>query len=67
LAAAVVALLVGAGLWLTPVDQLIEANIPPLPAAPAYQSRYAFGPKAIPRTDLLMPPAVPAPPRPANP
>ena len=67
LAAAVVALLVGAGLWLTPVDQLIEANIPPLPAAPAYQSRYAFGPKAIPRTDLLTPPAVPAPPGSANP
>jgi len=66
-AAVVVALLVGAGLWLTPVDQLIEANIPPLPAAPAYQPRYAFGPKAIPRTDLLTPTAVPTPPRPANP
>jgi general secretion pathway protein A len=65
-AAAVVALLVVAGLWFTPVDRLIEADIPPLPAAPAYQSRYAFGPKAIPRTDLL-PPAVPTPPRPANP
>ncbi len=66
-AAVVVVLLVGAGLWFTPVDQLIEANIPPLPAAPAYQPRYAFGPKAIPRTDLLMPPAVPTPPIPANP
>ena len=67
LAAVVVALLVVAGLWFTPVDRLIEADLPPLPAAPAYQSRYAFGPKAIPRTDLLMPPAVPAPPSPANP
>ena len=66
-AAVVAALIVVAGLWFTPVDQLIEANIPPLPAAPAYQPRYAFGPKAIPRTDLLTPPAVPTPPRPANP
>jgi general secretion pathway protein A len=65
--AVVVALLVVAGLWFMPVDRLIETDIPPLPAAPAYQSRYAFGPKAIPRTDLLMPPAVPTPPRPANP
>jgi general secretion pathway protein A len=61
-AAAVVALLVVAGLWFTRLDQLIAANIPPPPAAPPYQPRYAFGPKAIPRADLLMPPPIPGTP-----
>jgi general secretion pathway protein A len=59
--AGVVALLVVAGLWFTPVERLIEANVPALPAAPAYQPRYPFGPKPIPRADLLLPPPIPVP------
>jgi general secretion pathway protein A len=64
IAVLVLALLVVAGLWFTPVDQLVGAVAPPLPTAPVYQLRYAIGPKPIPRADLLLPPA---PANPANP
>jgi hypothetical protein len=74
LAVLVLALLVVAGLWFTPVDQLIDVGAPALPPSPVYQLRNAaIGPKPIPRGDLLLPPPVaapPAPPRtgaPANP
>ena len=61
LAAGVLALMAGAGLWFTPIDQLIAANVPALPAAPAYRPRYPFGAKPIPRADLLLPPPPTAP------
>jgi general secretion pathway protein A len=61
MAVLVLALIVVAGLWFTPVDQLINVGAPPLPAAPAYQPRYAVGPRPIPRADLLLPPAVTPP------
>ena len=74
LALLVLALLVVAGLWFTPVDQLIDVGVPALPPSPVYQLRNAaIGPKPIPRADLLLPPSVappPSPPRtggPANP
>ncbi len=66
MAALVLALLVGAGLWFTPVDQLIDVGLPAPPPAPVYQPRFVTGPKPIPRDDLLLPPPVTAPP-PANP
>jgi len=66
MAALVLALLVVAGLWFTPVDQLIDVGLPAPPPSPVYQPRYATGPKPIPRGDLLLPPPVIAPP-PATP
>jgi general secretion pathway protein A len=67
LAALVLALLVVAGLWFTPVDQLIDVGVPALPPSPVYQLRNAaIGPKPIPRADLLLPPPVATPPA-ANP
>jgi len=63
LAVLVLALLVVAGLWFTPVDQLIDVGVPALPPSPVYQLRNAaIGPKPIPRADLLLPPPVAAPP-----
>jgi len=69
IAVLVLALLVVAGLWFTPVDQLVGAVAPPLPPPPTYQLGHAIGPKPIPRADLLLPPAPEnqANPRPANP
>jgi len=61
MAALVVALLVVAGVWFTPVDQLIDVRLPAPPAPPAYHARFATGPKPIPRADLLLPPPVAAP------
>jgi general secretion pathway protein A len=60
-AAAVIAVIVTGLALYAPVEQLIEANVPPLPGVPAYQPRYPFGPKAIPRADLLLPAPVPIP------
>ena len=54
-------LLVAGGLFVTPVDQFVAANMPPLPQPPAYQSRYAVGAIPIPQADLLLPP-IPLPP-----
>jgi general secretion pathway protein A len=54
------------GLFLyAPVERLIDAPVPAVPAKPAYQPRFPFGPKPIPRPDLLLPEPVPIPPRPA--
>jgi general secretion pathway protein A len=61
LAAAVLALLVAGTIWLVPLDQLIEAAVPPPPGPPPYQSRYPYGAKPIPQPDLLLP-LPPAPP-----
>jgi len=62
IAAVVLALLVGATMWLVPLDQLIEAGVPPPPGRPSYQSRYPYGAKPIPQSDLLLPPTpTPAP------
>jgi len=62
-AALVVAAIAGVLLY-APLDRLIDVRVPPLPGPPEYHSRYSFGPKAIPRTDLLLPaPPVPARPR----
>ena len=62
LAVLVLALLVVAGLWFTPVDQLINVGVPALPPSPVYQLRNAaIGPKPIPRADLLLPPPVATP------
>ena len=60
-AALVLALIVVAGLWFTPVDQLINVGAPTLPPAPPYQPRYVVGPRPIPRADLLLPPALTPP------
>ena len=57
--ALLVVLLLG-GLWVTPVDQFVSAEMPPLPQPPAYQSRYPVGPKPIPQADLLLPPPPPS-------
>jgi type II secretory pathway predicted ATPase ExeA len=68
LAVLVLALLVVAGLWFTPVDQLIDVGVPALPPSPVYQLRNAaIGPKPIPRGDLLLPPPVAAPATAQNP
>ena len=61
IAAAVVALIAGV-VWLAPLDRLIDVVVPPLPAPPAYQSRYPYGAKPIPQADLLLPPAPTPPP-----
>jgi general secretion pathway protein A len=61
--AAVVIAAIVAGLFVyAPVEGLIEANVPPPPAQPAYQPRYPFGPKPIPQGDLLGPSSIPTPP-----
>jgi general secretion pathway protein A len=62
IAAAVVALIVAGAMWLAPLDRLIDVVVPPLPAPPAYQSRYPYGAKPIPQADLLLPPAPTPPP-----
>ena len=62
MAAAVLAFLVLAGLWFTPVDQLIDVRMPAPPPPPVYQARYAIGPRPIPRADLMLPPPVATPP-----
>ena len=49
------------GLWVMPVDQFVSADMPRLPDAPVYQSRYPSGAKPIPQADLLLPPAPPPP------
>jgi type II secretory pathway predicted ATPase ExeA len=60
----------GVAVNFAPIDRLVAAEPPPLPVAPAYQPlpRFAYGPKPIPRADLLLPPppAQPANPRPAT-
>jgi general secretion pathway protein A len=44
------------GLFLyAPVEQLIDAPVPALPAKPAYQPRFPVGPKPIPTVDLPVP------------
>jgi general secretion pathway protein A len=66
--AALVFAAVVVGLFLyAPVERLIDAPVPAVPATPAYQPRFPFGPKAIPREDLLLPDPIPIPipPRPA--
>ena len=45
-AAVVVALLVAAGLWFTPVDRLIEADLPPLPPASGVPTALCVRPEA---------------------
>jgi len=62
IAAAVVALIVAGVMWLAPLDRLIDVVVPPLPAPPAYRSRYPYGAKPIPQADLLLPPAPTPPP-----
>ena len=53
---AIVLAVVAIGLFLyAPVERLIEAPIPALPAQPAYQPRFPFGPKPIPVMDLPAP------------
>ena len=61
IAGGVLMLMALAGLWFTPARQVAASNMPPLPGPPAYRSRYPYGPKPIPRADLLLPPA-PTPP-----
>jgi len=47
---------VALGLFLyAPVEQLIDAPVPALPAKPAYRPRFPFGPKPIPSVDLPVP------------
>jgi general secretion pathway protein A len=54
--AAIVLAVVAMGLFLyAPVERLIEAPVPALPAQPAYQPRFPFGPKPIPAVDLPAP------------
>jgi len=65
IAAGVLALLVAGTIWLVPLDQLIEAALPPPPGPPPYQSRYPYDAKPIPQPDLLLPPP-PTPPSPAE-
>jgi general secretion pathway protein A len=57
----VLALLVAGLVWFAAIDGAIDAALPRLPGPPAYQSRYAYGPKPIPQADLLLPP-MPTPP-----
>ena len=59
--AAVLALLIAATIWILPFDHLLDAGVPFPPGPPPYQSRYAYGAKPIPQTDLLLP-APPTPP-----
>ena len=61
IAAAALALLVAATMWLVPLDTMIDSRLPPLPGPPPYQSRYPYGAKPIPEPDLLLPPP-PTPP-----
>ena len=64
IAAVVLALLVGATMWLVPLDQLIDAGVPPPPGRPPYQSPYPYGAKPIPQSDLLLPSPPTPPPTP---
>jgi len=64
---AAVALLVAGIIWFVPVDQLIDAAVPPSPGPPPYQSRYPFGAKLIPQPDLLLPAPPTPPPTPRDP
>jgi hypothetical protein len=65
---ALLAVLLAAMMWFVPLDQLIDAGVSPLPAPPAYQSRYPYGAKPIPQPDLLLPaPPTPPPPSPEAP
>ena len=66
IAAAVLALLVTATIWLVPLDRLIDAPLPAPPGPPPYQSRYPYGAKPIPQPDLLLPPPPTPPPSPAD-
>jgi general secretion pathway protein A len=59
IAAAVLMLIVIAGLWFMPPAQ---TGALPLPRPPAYRARYSTGPKPIPRADLLLPDPVTPPP-----
>jgi general secretion pathway protein A len=65
--AAAVALLVAGIMWFVPVDQVIDAGVPPSPGPPPYQSRYPFGAKPIPQPDLLLPAPLTPPPTPPDP
>jgi general secretion pathway protein A len=65
--AAVVALLVAATIWLVPLDRLIDPGVPAPPGSPAYQSRYPYGAKPIPQSDLLLPAPPTPPPAPPEP
>jgi general secretion pathway protein A len=54
--AAILLAVVAMGLFLyAPVERLIEAPVPALPAQPPYQPRFPFGPKPIPAVDLPTP------------
>jgi general secretion pathway protein A len=56
LIAAIVFATVAIGVFLyAPVERLIDAPVPALPATPAYQPRFPFGPKPIPREDIPAP------------
>ena len=61
IAGALLAVLAVAAFWLAPLDQLIDAATPAPPGPPPYQSRYPFGAKPVPTSDLLLPP-LPTPP-----
>ena len=53
---AIVLAVVAMGLFLyAPVERLIEAPVPAVPAQPAYQPRFPVGPKPIPAVDLPAP------------
>jgi len=62
IAAAVLAVIVMVGLWFTPSSQVAPPNLPRVPPAPAYRSRYPSGPKPIPQADLLLPAPLTPPP-----
>ncbi len=54
--AAAVAIVAGL-LWFAPIESLIDANPPPVPAPPRYTDTFPSGPKPIPTADFLLPPA----------
>lgn len=62
MAAAVLTLMVVAGLWFTPLNESAAPNMPPVPRPPAYRSRFPTGAKPIPQADLLLPPPPTPPP-----
>jgi len=59
IATVLAAVLVFAGVLLSPLGSPTVAAVPPLPTRPAYQSRHPLGPKPIPQADLLLPPLPP--------
>jgi len=59
-AAAVVTAAIAGGLLYAPIDRLLEMNMPLPPGPPAYQPRFAAGPKPIPRFDLPVAVTLPA-------